>query len=221
MAGIKAHNIYKILKWIFGWQGFSILIIILLIFGTLNSGYYAHYLDSISTIISGITDRLEKIIISFFTESQPSLSKYQVSLMDDSASQRIKTITTVINRFYENVEDVNWMQIIFGHGYQHFYVDSPIIQAFHDLGIMGFVIFTTLHIVIMRWVIKEIFNPTCDFTLMIAYVFLVTLIQNFTFGMPYDYGRWCALAFTTRFALSYKKISVESNLKTQNNVLPA
>jgi hypothetical protein len=218
LSGVKAHNIYKILKWVFGWQGISIVFIVLYI---LNSGRFYHEIDRLANLASGITDRLERILLSLVTEQSPALSKYQLSLIDDSASQRIKTITKVLDTFNRNVEDGNWLQIIFGHGYQHFYVDSPIIQAFHDLGIMGFVIFTTLHIVIMRWVIKEIFNPTCDFTLMIAYVFLVTLIQNFTFGMPYDYGRWCALAFTARFALSYKKISVESNLKTQNNVLPA
>jgi len=79
---------------------------------------------------------------------------------------------------------------------------------FHDLGIIGFSIFVTLHIIILRWIWKEIFNPTCDFTLMLAYFFLATFIQNFTFGMPYDYGRWCTLAFVARFALNYKKVPV-------------
>jgi len=26
--------------------------------------------------------------------------------------------------------------------------------------------------------------------------------------MPYDYGRWCTLAFVARFALNYKKVPV-------------
>lgn len=205
ISSVKAHAIYKTLKWIFGWQGLSILLIILYV---IFSGHFYHTLDRISVLAEGIFGRLEKIFLSFFTEQSTQMSKYQLSLIDDSASQRLKTINTVIDRFSKNVEEGNWFQIIFGHGYQHYYVDSPIIQAFHDLGIIGFTIFTTLHIVIIKWIYNEILNPTCNFTLMIAYVFLVTLIQNFTFGMPYDYGRWCALAFVGRFALSYKKVLI-------------
>jgi hypothetical protein len=220
ISSIKPKNIYKILKWIFGWQGILLFVLIALVINQIwNSKFFNDTFIHFYTIL---TDRLERIATSFLADENPIVSKYQIPTSDDSASQRIKTITTVVDTLNENIEDGNWFQVIFGHGYQHFYVDSPIIQTFHDLGILGFTIFTTLHIVIMRWVIKEIINPTCDFTLMIAYVFFVTLIQNFTFGMPYDYGRWCALAFTSRFALSYKKVLIGGKLVAQSNTtLPA
>jgi hypothetical protein len=39
-----------------------------------------------------------------------------------------------------------------------------------------------------------------------------TFIQNFTMGMPYDYGRWCAMAFVARFALNYKKVPIHNTM---------
>lgn len=211
LTSIKANNIYKVLKWIFGWQGFLLFIILLF---TLNQIWYSTFFnDTFINFYNILSDRLERIITSILVEDNSGVSKLATQISDDSASQRIKTITKVFATLDSNVEDDNWFQVIFGHGYQHFYVDSPIIQTFHDLGIMGFTIFTTLHIVILKWVVKEIIHPTCDFTLMVAYVFLVTFMQNITFGMPYDYGRWCSLAFISRFALSYRKIS--TSIKTE------
>ena len=49
---------------------------------------------------------------------------------------------------------------------------------------------------------------------MLAYFFLATFIQNFTMGMPYDYGRWCAMAFVARFALNYKKVPFQNTINT-------
>jgi hypothetical protein len=211
ISNIKAHVIYKALKWIFGWQGLLLFfclayVSLSIINSTKFNDYFIHTFDL-------ITDRLGKIITSFFSGAENP--KVKALIEDSSASTRVTNITNVFNAFEKNVENGNWLQIFFGHGYQDYYVDSPFIETFHDLGIMGFSIFAVLHIVIMRWVVKEVFNPTCNFTLMLAYFFLATFIQNFTFGMPYDYGRWCAMAFVARFALNYKKIPI-----TQTQINP-
>lgn len=204
ITNIKANNIYKGLKWLMGWRGFIIFLVMVYIgFSLWNN---AHYKGYFLVAVDIIGDRLGKIITSFFTDSD-SVAKVKAAV-DDSASTRVVNITKVFTNLSKNVENGNWFLIFFGHGYQEYYVDSPFIEMFHDLGVIGFSIFATLHLIILKWIWKEIFNPTCDFTLMIAYVFLATFIQNFTFGMPYDYGRWCAMAFVARFALDYKKVPV-------------
>ncbi len=208
IASIKAQNVYKSLKWLIGWQGFLVLLILIYVFFTM--WYNSNLKDYVLFVTDIITDRLGKIITSFFTDSD-NLAKVK-STVDDSASTRVVNIGKVFSNLSRNIDKGNWIPVIFGHGYQEYYVDSPFVEMFHDMGIIGFAIFTTLHVVILRWIWKEVFNPTCDFTLMLAYVFLVTLIQNFTFGMPYDYGRWAAMAFVGRFALNYKKVPKEINI---------
>lgn len=210
ISNIKPHTIYKSLKWVFGWQGLLLFIIFVYISATLFNSvkfndYFIHTYDVIS-------ERLGKIIMSFFSSSNSQTARIPIGLEDSSASTRVNNISMVVKALSKNFESGSWLKILFGNGYQHFYVDSPFIEMFHDLGIIGFTIFATFHIVILRWVYKEMFNPTCDFTLMLAYFFLVTFIQNFTFGMPYDYGRWCSMAFVARFALSYKKIPFTKTL---------
>lgn len=213
ISNIKPNTIYKSLKWVFGWQGLLLFIIFIYISATLfNSAKFNDYFIHTYDVIS---ERLGKIIMSFFSSSNSPTARVPIGLEDSSASTRVNNISMVVKALSKNFESGSWLKILFGNGYQHFYVDSPFIEMFHDLGIIGFSIFATFHIVIMRWVYKEIFNPTCDFTLMLAYFFLVTFIQNFTFGMPYDYGRWCAMAFVARFALSYKKIPVPNSLVTE------
>lgn len=210
IANIKANNIYKGLKWLMGWRGFIIFFVLIYIgFSLWNN---AHYKGYFLVAVDIIGDRLGKIITSFFTDSD-SVAKVK-AVVDDSASTRVVNITKVFTNLSKNVENGNWFLIFFGHGYQEYYVDSPFIEIFHDLGLIGFLIFNVLHFVILKWIWKEIFNPTCDFTLMLAYFFLATFIQNFTMGMPYDYGRWCAMAFVARFALNYKKVSFQNTIIT-------
>lgn len=204
VSNIKANTIYKGLKWLMSWRGFVIFLLLAYIgFSLWNNVYYRQYFIVAFDIIG---DRLGKIITSFFTDSD-SVSKVKAAV-DDSASTRVVNITQVFTNLSKNVENGNWFLIFFGHGYQGYYVDSPFIEMFHDLGVIGFSIFAILHFIILKWIWKEIFHPTCDFTLMVAYFFLATFIQNFTMGMPYDYGRWCTLAFVARFALDYKKVPV-------------
>ena len=211
ISNLKSHTIYKGLKWLFGWQG--ILLFIGIIFGI----YYLFNNTNINVYIEAafnlIYDRVERMATSFFDSDTAKKVKFAG---DDSASTRVTNITAVFKYFMKNLKSGNIFEVIFGNGYQHYYVDSPFIEMLNDLGIIGFILFTSLHVVIFGWVFKEIINPTCDFTLMVAYVFLITLIQNFTMGMPYDYGRWCSLAFIARFALSYKKVSIKENLVLAN-----
>ena len=209
ISNIKANTIYKTLKWIFGWQGIVAFGIIFYLFS--RYFYTTEFNDYVIHTYDLIYDRLEKIVMSFFGNSSTKVTTF-TSIGDDSASTRVNNITYVFDVLNENWKSGNVIKVLFGNGYQQFYVDSPFIEMLHDLGVVGFVIFSVFHIVVLRWIWKEIFNPTCDFTLMVAYFFLATFIQNFTMGMPYDYGRWCAMAFIARFALNYKKVPI---LKTQ------
>lgn len=214
ISNLKAHSIYKSLKWVFGWQG--IVLFLIISFGIYYVWEYTRYDEAIINVYEKIFERFEKIFVTFFDSETAQKVKFAG---DSSASTRVTNIELVFKTLSKNLDKNNWFPIIFGHGYQDYYVDSPFIEMFHDLGIIGLILFTALHAVILYWIFKEIFNPTCDFTLMIAFVFLVTLIQNFTFGMPYDYGRWCSMAFIARFALGYKKVLVQKSSEPTGSIL--
>lgn len=209
LSSINAHNIYKVLKWMFGWQG---LVLFLMACGGVyylwNYTRFDEYFINVSSII---TDRIERIVTSL-TDTKTASSVKLAG--DDSASTRVTNITDLFKSIDERLEDGDWLTVIFGNGYHHKYIDSPIFQTLNDLGIMGFFVFTTLHIVLLYWVAKEVFNPSNSFTLFVAYVFLVTAIQNFTMGMPYDYQRWTAMIFVARFALNYKRVLVVEQPQT-------
>ena len=207
ISNLKAPTIYKSLKWAFGWQGF--LIFFCIIFGIYYLWTNTRFNEYAENVFNVIFERLSKIVTTFFDSESAKQVKFAI---DDSASTRVDNITKVFTNFYKELTAGNLLVVFFGNGYQHYYVDSPFIEMLNDLGLVGFVLFISLHIVILYWVFKEIFDPTCDFTLMVAFVFFVTLIQNFTMGMPYDYGRWCSIAFVARFALSYKKVYFKNEL---------
>lgn len=214
ISNLKTQTIYKSLKWVFGWQG--AILFLAITFGIYYIWVFTRYDEAIVNVFNHIFERFEKIFITFFDSETAKKVKFSG---DDSASTRVDNIALVFKTLAKNLDKGNWFPIIFGHGYQQYYVDSPFIEMFHDMGIIGFILFAGLHIVILYWIFKEMFNPTCDFTLMIAFGFLVTLIQNFTFGMPYDYGRWCAIAFVARFALSYKKVYFKKSLEPTSGIL--
>lgn len=213
ITSINAQNIYKVLKWIFGWQG---LVLFLMFCGGIyylwEHTRFDEYFENVSGII---TDRIERIVTSL-TDTKTATSVRLAG--DDSASTRVTNITNLFKSIDERIDNGEWMTVIFGNGYHHKYIDSPIFQTLNDLGILGFIVFTMVHIVLLIWVAKEIRNPTCNFTLFTAFVFLVTVVQNFTMGMPYDYQRWTAIIFVARFALNYKQVKV---VKVSRTALPA
>lgn len=212
-SSINAHNIYKVLKWTFGWQGLTLFF--LACGGVYYLWEYTRFDEYFVNVADIITGRIERIITSL-TDTKTATSVRLAG--DDSASTRVTNITDLLKSINDRIDDGDWLTVIFGNGYHHKYIDSPIFQTLNDLGVVGFFVFTSLHVVLLIWVAKEIIKPTCNFTLFTAYVFLVTVIQNFTMGMPYDYPRWTAIIFVARFALNYRKVPA---VKKTKEPLPA
>ena len=213
VTSFTSNNIYKGLKWITGWQG-----LILLAFMSFSVYYvieytrFPEYFEHISILI---TERIERIVTSL-TDAETATSVRLAG--DDSASTRVTNITDLFKDINKRIEDGDWLSVIFGKGYQHKYIDSPFFQTLNDLGIMGFAFFAVIHVVLIYWCVKEMLKPTCGFTLFIAYTFIATVVQNFTMGMPYDYSRWTAMLFVSRFALDYKKVIIKNPAVVRSTV---
>ncbi|WP_259016459.1 hypothetical protein [Emticicia fluvialis] len=203
ISSFNSNNIYKSLKWLTGLKGFALLALTaLLVYYVVEHTRFSEFFGHISGLI---TERVEKIFMTL-TGTEPSTPTIVAG--DDSASTRVTNITAMFKDMNERIEDGDWLSVILGQGYQHKYIDSPFFQTLNDLGIIGFSFFAIIHLVLLAWVGRQVINPTCGFTLFVAYTFLATVIQNFTFGMPYDYQRWTVMLFVARFALDYKKVVV-------------
>lgn len=201
-------NVYFFLKWIFGWKGFLVAIVIISIVY-----YYLTYTDIMSTFNQFsqiIGSRFEKVF-SFlsFEEQNPFLSPSKEITTDASALGRVETIGKVGEKIVEHVENKEWWWLLLGNGYHSLYVDSPMIQTFHDLGIIGFFSYLGMHIYILKYAFKEYKKASHPALLFLCLFILHTFVQNFVYGMPYDYARWSFFVFMARILKDYRPSSIQ------------
>lgn len=201
-----ATNVYFFLKWVFGWKGFLAAVLILSIVY-----YYLTYTDIMGTFNQFsqiIGSRFEKVF-SFlsFEEKNPFLSPTKEITTDASALGRVKTIGMVGEKIIEHLENKEWWWLLIGNGYHHLYVDSPMIQTFHDLGIIGFFAYFGMHVYLVKYALREYKNASHPALLFLCLFIIHTFVQNFVYGMPYDYSRWSFFVFMARILKDYRPFS--------------
>jgi len=81
-------------------------------------------------------------IIAFFDNLSRGITTYFVGAgnnnVDVSTMERNLKMKRVFDTYNDNI---SWFNIFFGNGYYTLYIDIPIVQAFFDLGIFGFIYF--------------------------------------------------------------------------------
>lgn len=211
---VNAGTFYRIYKWIFSWKG--LLLFSIIAYAIFYLWNYTRFNEIAINLSDKIFERFGKVG-NIFSDSKTSAAaaKYVGSAADESASQRITNITQVFTTIADNWESGYWFRVIIGNGYHHFYVDSPIFQTFNDLGVIGFVSYLIIHIVIIRWALKEFKAKNSLVVLFLSYFFVHTFVQDFVFGMPYDYQRWTYFLFLGRFYTSQYYV-FSTNYKLSN-----
>ncbi|AQG79668.1 hypothetical protein [Spirosoma montaniterrae] len=114
--------------------------------------------------------------------------------LDDSAANR-----SVSAQFFSNVLGGHLHRLILGYGYKFLYLDVPVMEAFVDLGILGFVLFGGVNLLTMYYalgIMRRNPNPLCTF---LAYFYMLILVQLFTNGRPFEISFWFPLALMIRF----------------------
>lgn len=202
-----ATNIHYIFKWIFGWRGFVSLLILSLI-----CYYYLTYTDISNRIHHFsliIGSRLENVF-SYFTleEKNPFLTPVKELTSDASALGRVESIGKVGKQIIEHIENNEWWWLLIGNGYHHLYVDSPMIQTFHDLGVVGFFAYLGIHVYLIKYSLREYKKSSHPAILFLCLFIVHTFVQNFVYGMPYDYSRWSLFVFMARILKDYRPISI-------------
>lgn len=159
---------------------------------------YKKYEKFIAIGYSYIEFRVNKILLSINPPDELSFKK-NVIIRDDSADMRLHLLEVVQEKMMDNLDEGNYMALIFGNGYQDLYVDVPVIEAFNSLGLLGFLLILTLLFQMTRFSFREMRNPQTATTEFIAYAFLYFLILCFTNGLIIDYNRWGFFVLVCRF----------------------
>ncbi|MFN3783539.1 MAG: hypothetical protein ACK4R6_06455 [Spirosomataceae bacterium] len=202
-----ATNVYFLLKWIFGWRGFlTFLFLACIVYYYLT---YTDILNRINHFYMIIGSRFEKVF-SFlsFEEINPFLTPVKEITTDASALGRVETIGKVGEKIIEHIENKEWWWLLLGNGYHSLYVDSPMIQTFHDLGIIGFFSYLGMHIYILKYALSEYKKSAHPALLFLCLFIIHTFVQNFVYGMPYDYTRWSFFIFMARILKDYRPLSI-------------
>lgn len=110
---------------------------------------------------------------------------------DDSNSTSIR-----YNARQDSIDDLatySFIEYIFGRGYMYKWIDIPLLQAYMDMGILGFVLFAKNVIIVP-------FKSLIKYTKNNGKIMWATLICSYgmfgalTTGTPYDHGKWIYLA---------------------------
>ena len=135
-----------------------------------------------------------------------ALSKTPV--VDASASTRVETISKMFKNFSISLDN-NPLPVFFGYGYQTDWVDSPVMQAWLDMGIIPFLLYLSIVVITLRLAFKTIKYNASPARQFVAYFIILISVHSFTFGMPYGTYLWFYFALSARFL---KPISPRSQL---------
>ena len=92
---------------------------------------------------------------------------------------------------------------IFGFGYMTKWLDAPILQAYLDMGIIGFFFYLYLIVVFpVRIIIKKYNAPTLVFALAVSLYSIASIINS---GIPYQYVKYTPVVFLAFCYNVYKK----------------
>jgi hypothetical protein len=158
--------------------------------------------------------RVGNLLGTFFSSDKKS----NKDVVDVSASIRVENFNKVVDSFTENLEEGEYLKIIFGNGHKSVYVDIPILEAFQSYGIIGFLLFSYFFFSMFLYCIREVKHPTSIISEFAAYGFVYFFIFTFTNGLLIDYTRWTFFALVCRFVPDgYHYIKKGSSTESQTN----
>ncbi|WP_234734319.1 hypothetical protein [Tellurirhabdus bombi] len=118
----------------------------------------------------------------------------QVATFDASSVQR-----TISLDFFKAVYQGHLHWLILGQGYKFIYLDIPVLEALVNHGILGFVLFAGLNVLLLILAIRSIRLNLHPFSTFLGYFYFYLFVVIFTNGRPYDYTFWFPYLLMSRF----------------------
>ncbi len=178
-------------------------VVILLGFSVYLITVYKKYEYLIEVTFKMIFSRFERIFSTIFNTG---VAAKAAKLVDASAGERIENFNTFLQIIQSDLDNGRIIKLLFGHGYNYWYLDLPFIQTFQDLGLFGFSLFLFWHVYCLRLLSRYFKQNTSPVFFLLGGVFFLALVANVTQGLPYGYQNWIYMIFITRFLKNYKPV---------------
>lgn len=153
--------------------------------------------DSIKLVI-------DDFIYNFYNGVLNILGNTDVKDTSGSALYRYKTRLFAYNYIDNNF---NFFNYIFGAGYMTKWLDNPILQSYFDMGVVGFLLFVYLIVILP---LKSFFKLNNELTLFAMLFCLYNTLSSYSSGNPYLYIKFIPVVFLV-FTIHLE------NLKNENN----
>ncbi|KAA0991598.1 hypothetical protein [Dyadobacter aurulentus] len=202
----KVSNIFSAIGSAFKFRNFIFIILILI-----GINYFLSRYGDILNLLLGYWDIFQDRIMNvIFTSTGVRLS--EEADVDYSAMGRV-------SGFGEFMETLFSWEVFLGRGYKAEYLDVPILEAWVDQGIFGFLFFASFNLFLFLFAIREIRRYTNPLSTFLAFFFLSMMVLLVTGGRPYDIAFWFPYAVMIRFLGiryidSYQKKTVTTQLST-------
>jgi hypothetical protein len=148
-----------------------------------------------------VSESVNRFVYNFASGLMVFFGDMSVSDSTGSAAARVYS-RQFMTDYIENEFDI--FNYIFGGGYMIKWLDAPILQAYLDMGVLGFIVYFFL---IVYLPIKTILKRASNNLQMMALLLTVhAFVSGLNSGHPYQYLKWtplCLLALT--FGLKAKK----------------
>ncbi|UFH57305.1 O-antigen ligase [Spirosoma sp. KNUC1025] len=146
----------------------------------------------LSVYVSGFIDRnLENVYAFLGLQSQGAAYK---AVLDDSVANRSANFG-----FLTNILVGHLHMLILGYGYKYHYLDIPMMEALTNMGILGFLLFAGINVMLLYYSIKSMRTNPNSLSVFLAYFYMLIMVQLFTNGRPYEMFFWIPLGMMIRF----------------------
>lgn len=120
----------------------------------------------------------------------------QREVIEDSSSMgRV----TSLNYVKEMLKENSFLDISMGEGYRSQFLDVPVLEAFTNHGVLGFVLYSLFFISMGVFVAKELFIPTTKMATFLAYFSIIIFLNVLTGSTVVDTGNWMSFMPFIRF----------------------
>ena len=147
----------------------------------------------LKSIFENLFNFAKRGLFTFFGDSSNGV--------DASAAERI----IYRKRAFEIINSSNFFELLFGNGYMTMYVDIPILQAFLDLGFIGFllyfsvVIFYPLYNIISYKKYKNIKTKNKNQWLIFSFMAFLAISKQLSSALPYGHDVYWGSVFCIYF----------------------
>ena len=153
-----------------------------------------YFISTQAKLVSIINLYYDAFSITFTKAILTATGMEDAKTIDYSALGRVNTFGSFKKVFFETP----W-ELILGKGYRFLYMDIPILETWIDCGILAFLSFALMNLVLFREALRAIKDGTNQLTTFLGYFYMCYFVTLFTGGEPYGIAYWFVFCVMIRF----------------------